>query len=288
MDIKIEMLRCFAEVARHGNLSDAAARLGRSPSAVSMMLKQLQDQLGQPLFASDRKTQLTPLGAFVLDQARAELDHFSHIKQSIAAYVAGEDTVLRIGVVPSAATFLPAVFSRVYDEMPTVRISLRDQDSEQILRGLAEGELDAGIATAPAQMFRLHRLGLLEDRFGVVCTAGHSLASLGRSITTADLHNHRFISNPLVGGLPDHSLRDLGEQAQIHVTNTVSILAMVEAGLGVTILPRTTVPVGQTSLAFLNLAISLPSRKVDAVFPQTSVLSKSQAVFRHALSRELG
>ena len=50
MAIKIEMLRCFVAVAEHGNLNDAANRLGRTPSAVSMSLKQLTDHLGAPLF----------------------------------------------------------------------------------------------------------------------------------------------------------------------------------------------------------------------------------------------
>lgn len=61
MAIKIEMLRCFATVAQTGNLAEAAAYLGRTQSAVSMTLKQLEENLGQRLFKSDRKNRLTPL-----------------------------------------------------------------------------------------------------------------------------------------------------------------------------------------------------------------------------------
>ena len=57
------MLRCFATVARSGNLADAGDKLGRTPSAVSMMLKQFEEHLGAPLFESERKSKLTALGA---------------------------------------------------------------------------------------------------------------------------------------------------------------------------------------------------------------------------------
>ena len=61
MAIKLEMLRYFVEVAKTGNLSQAAERLGRSPSALSMMLKQFEEHLGAPLFETDRKSNLTLL-----------------------------------------------------------------------------------------------------------------------------------------------------------------------------------------------------------------------------------
>ena len=56
------MLSCFAAVAESGNLADAGVRLGRTPSAISMTLKQMEDHLGARLFETDRKNRLTPLG----------------------------------------------------------------------------------------------------------------------------------------------------------------------------------------------------------------------------------
>jgi DNA-binding transcriptional LysR family regulator len=66
------MLRNFVAVAALGNLNDAADRLGRAPSAVSMSLKQLEEHLGAPLFASDRKNRLTALGRFTLAEGSRE------------------------------------------------------------------------------------------------------------------------------------------------------------------------------------------------------------------------
>ena len=74
--IKIETLRCFVAVAQSGNLADAALKLGRSTAAVSMKLKQLETHLDGRLFEAERKSVLTALGAFTLEEAIRELSHF--------------------------------------------------------------------------------------------------------------------------------------------------------------------------------------------------------------------
>ena len=99
MAIKIEMLRAFAIVAQTGNLAEAATRLGRTPSAVSMTLKSLEDHLGQRLFETDRKNRLTPLGDYVLEQAQAELRQFDGTLRAIEAYASSPKGLLRVAAV---------------------------------------------------------------------------------------------------------------------------------------------------------------------------------------------
>ena len=62
MTIKLELFRYFCAVAETGNLAEAADRLGRTQSALSMSLKQLEEHLGKKLFDGERKSQLSPLG----------------------------------------------------------------------------------------------------------------------------------------------------------------------------------------------------------------------------------
>ena len=83
MAIKIDMLRCFQAVANHGSLAAAATVLGRTPSAISMMLKQFEEHIGAPLFETARKARLTPLGALILTEAQRELGHFDRTIQAI-------------------------------------------------------------------------------------------------------------------------------------------------------------------------------------------------------------
>ncbi len=135
MAIKIDMLRCFGAVAQNGNLVDAAAQLNRSPSAVSMMLKQFEEHLGKPLFESDRKNKLTPLGQLILEQTLSELRQFDRTVQAIEGFASGEIGAISIASVPSvAATILPRALKRFMARYPDIRIELRDMDSTSVLR----------------------------------------------------------------------------------------------------------------------------------------------------------
>jgi DNA-binding transcriptional LysR family regulator len=265
MPIKIEMLRCFAVVARHGNLSEASQQLGRSPSAVSMMLKQFEDHLGEPLFETDRKSKLSPLGAFVLEQAEHELRQFDSTVQAIEGFAKARQGRVRIAAVPSVAgTILPQAISRYNKDFPEVLIELRDMDSASVLRELSRERVDIGIATASQYNGALHQQDLLSDAFGLVCPARHRLAGYQRALTWSDIAPHRFIANELSAQIPAPASKQLHENALLKVPTMTSILAMVQAGLGVTILPEMTAKLAEASgLVFCRLADSQARRQIQ-------------------------
>ncbi|MGI9416603.1 MAG: LysR family transcriptional regulator, partial [Geminicoccaceae bacterium] len=129
MAIKIDMLRYFVAVAESGNLADAADKLGRTPSAVSMMLKQFEDHLGAALFESERKSRLTALGTFTLDQATRELDHFERIVAAIEHFSRAKAGFVSIAAVPSVAeAILPSAVHDFLRDHPGVQIDIRDMD----------------------------------------------------------------------------------------------------------------------------------------------------------------
>ena len=135
--IKMEMLRCFVTVARSGNLGDAAETLGRTPSAVSMMLKQFEEHLGHPLFQSDRKNKLTPLGRFAFDEACREVAHFERTIAVISNFAKAKSGLVRMAAVPSVAgSILPIAINRFLSANPDVTLDVRDMDSASIHREL--------------------------------------------------------------------------------------------------------------------------------------------------------
>ena len=165
MAIKIEMLRCFVAVARSGNLADAADRLYRTPSAVSMMLKQLEGHLGAPLFVSERKSKLTALGAFVLDQAIAELEHFERSVSAIESFARSESGLVRIAAVPSVAeAMLPQVVRRFLRDYPGVWIDIRDMESSAVFRELERERVDLGVASGTNKPGRYRARSLILRR----------------------------------------------------------------------------------------------------------------------------
>lgn len=264
MALKIEMLRCFAAVARTGKLSEAAHQLNRTPSAVSMMLKQLEDHLGEPLFKTDRKNRLTALGSFVLEQAERELYQFDSTVHAIESYANARHGRVRVAAVPSvAATVLPRAITQFIRNFPGVEIELRDMDSTTILHELSRGRLDIGIASAGLSGGTLHCVELLSDQFGLVCTVDHPLTKQSTNLTWEMISQYTFIANNLSRLVTDSAFQRLHSEALLSVHNITSLLAMVRADLGVTILPEMTLQtVDGSEFAFLALPDSPPPRRI--------------------------
>lgn len=275
MAVKIEMLRGFATVARSGNLSDAAETLGRTPSAVSMMLKQLETHLGEPLFETDRKSKLTALGAFVLEQAEQELRQFDNTVKTIEGFAKATHGHVRIATVPSVAgTIIPQVFSRHIKDYGNVKIELRDMDSSSILHELSRGRIDIGIATLGQNSIGLNSRHLLSDTFGVICAPNHSLAQESGPLTWEMLAKERLIANSLSAGISAEPSVKLHEQALLSAHNLTSILGIVHANLGITILPEMAVRASDSAdLVFRPLAEPQVKREIHLLRRADSTLS---------------
>lgn len=286
MALKIEMLRGFATVARSGNLSDAAQALGRTPSAVSMMLKQLETHLGEPLFETDRKSKLTALGSFVLEQAERELQQFDNTVKAIEGFAKATHGQVRIATVPSVAgTIIPQVFSRHINDYGNVDIELRDMDSSSILHELSRDRIDIGIATLGQQNLGLSSQHLLSDRFGVICAPTHALARDTGPVTWDALANERLIANSLSAGISAELSILLHEKALLSAHNLTSIMGMVHADIGITILPEMAVRASNSAgLVFRPLEEPHAKRDIHILRRADSTLSPAARLLeRHIL-----
>lgn len=239
MNIKIQALETFVAVAESGNLVDAAERLHRTPSAVSMALKQLESHFGRRLFESDRKAQLTPIGRFLLEHARRELEHFEHTVRTMERYARGETGAVRLACVPSVATrLLPAVLRRFREQHTGVDVDVRDMDSESVCDALHLGRIDLGLASPVARSEGFLTSPLTRDALGVVCSAGHPLTRHSGPLSWCDLTGFEFIANGACRHIDDPWMRRLLADAALMVRNTTSLLALVAADAGITVLPR--------------------------------------------------
>lgn len=241
MYIKIEMLRAFAAVAHSGSLRAGAEALSKTPSALSMMLKQFESHLGEPLFETERKNRLTPLGLFVLEEADRQLQSFDSTVQAIEGFAQAKRGRVRIATVPSVTgTILAKTLAAHAEEFENLHIEIRDMDSKSVLRALSASEADIGIASVGGA----HSMGLeseliLTDRFGVVVRKDHPLAETEGEIHWDVLQPFRFIANSLSAGIDAPIAQGLHANANLWAHNTMSILAMVQSNLGYTILPET-------------------------------------------------
>ena len=239
MSIKISTLQTFVTVAECGKLTDAAQRLHRTPSAVSMALKSLEGHLGRPLFEADRKSRLTPLGEYVLEQAREALEHFDHAVRAMERYARNEVGSLSIACVPTVSTrILPQVFKPFTARWPGIDIDVRDMDSLSVLRELERGRVELGIATPLSLESEFESVLLTKDPFGVICSDQHPLNRCNSPLCWRDIEPYPFIANPICELIQDTEFRAILSRSTLTVRNTTSILSLVAANVGITVLPR--------------------------------------------------
>ncbi|WP_297767459.1 LysR family transcriptional regulator [uncultured Roseovarius sp.] len=236
--IRTEALRAFVTVSEHGNIRDAAEILCRTQSAVSMTLKQLEAELGGPLFESDRKNKMTDLGAFVLEMVGPLLRDHDRAIDLITGYARGYSGNLRIAAVPSvAALILPEMLKEFVQDRPDAEIDLFDTDSASVRRMLVRGHADLGIASPATEPDGLRAIPLFTDPLVFVCRADHPLAQEKTPLEWHHLNGVRLILNETLRGLESPEFRALSDAARLSVRNLTSLLAMVQADAGESILP---------------------------------------------------
>jgi DNA-binding transcriptional LysR family regulator len=280
MNIKPENLRTFVTVADCGTLQEASEILGRTPSAISMSLKQLSEQLNAELFETDRKSNLTPVGHFVLAESRRALSSFDESVRTIQGYTKGEMGMVRIATVPSVASHLmPSVVSRFRQQAPKVRLELRDTDSVMVATAVQNGSVDCGIASLSFASQDLRHELLLEEPFGLVCRPDHALARSKKPLQWKDLESVNFISNGLCAQIRDENFSRINSNTAIQVHNIVTLLGFIQQGMGVTLLPKLAVA-DHPEFCFLPLADKSAVRQLYFLENRHHRISPAGVVFK--------
>lgn len=236
--LRLEALRAFVEVADHGNIKDASERLYRTPAAVSMTLKQIEERLGASLFETDRKTTLTETGRFLYEQAVVLLRDHDRVMEQIEAQAKGRSGRLRIASVPSVATLLlPGFLQGFAATRPDLEIDLVDTDSRDVRLLVENGQVDLGISGLSADLPGLVSTPIFRDPLRLVCRADSALATHAETLDWGDLTGEAIIMNEASKVLPSPAFQALARDARFSVRNVASLVAMVQAGLGVTLMP---------------------------------------------------
>ena len=286
MAIKLEMLRVFRAVAEKGSLAGAAEVLGRTPSAISMMLAQLEDDVGAPLFEADRKNKLSPLGQLVLDESSRATDAFARSTDAIRRHAASLAGTVRVAAVPSAVvTVLPGVIGRFRAERPDVRLEISDVDSASVRRRVRLDEADIGIISA-ASSDRSGGNAILQDDLGIVCRSDGSIANEAGTTGAPSwdlLQLEALIANPLCSLVPNPVVANAIEACNLEARNTTALLTFVRAGLGATVLPRSAVDGEKDDLTFVVPVDPGTRRELRKIARTDSRLSPAAAAFWAAL-----
>lgn len=237
--ISLTGMRSFLAVVETGGIRAAADQIGRTPSAVSMTLKQLEEDIGAPLFAGERKTILSSVGRNVLEEARAMLAHYDRACAAMTSFAADRLGRCDVASVPSVAvTLLPGAISRVRAGGGWFDIHVRDINSSAIADAVENGVVEIGLCVLANKRPELSFEGLFNEPLDFVCSLDHPLAKSKSALTWARLEGSQLILNGSAAALGLPEIAELAGRSKLVASNVNSNLAMVEAGLGVTILPR--------------------------------------------------
>ena len=279
-------------IAIHDDQSflDAARRLGLTQSAVSMQIKSLEEDLGVTLFdRSVRPPSMMPVALAIVAPAREAIALVQSIREKVK-HSEGFSGRLALGVIPtSTVSFLPDCLSLVSRRYPGIQVTVESGLSAILLERVKTGVLDAAVITQPSEVHPDLRCEVLfRERLALI-----SAVDFNGPISLANLQDHpfiRFIRRIGVGQIIDRFLVSKGVHPSeyMELDSIEGVLAMVERGLGVAIVPERAV--GEThrqrlvvspiddldaarnvSFIFRNHAINLPLLEVVLASFQSAV-----------------
>jgi LysR family transcriptional regulator, carnitine catabolism transcriptional activator len=287
MRTSLATLRVFAAVAETGNIRLAAEQLGRTPSAISERLKQFEQEIGAPLFESGRKNRLTPVGSYVQTQVRDLLSHVDLKLASLQAYSRNAIGRIDIASVPSiATTILPGVIARFRGQWPAVEITARDADSRSVADLVQSGTVELGIASMSGERRALRFVPLFEEPLGIVCRRNDPLYRMRGARRWSDLRGRTLLANAISDGYEvDPAVPPA--QAPIVVYNVLSLLALVRAKIGITILPRLSVSEAQTDIGFIPIDEPDAKRTVGVITRTGEALSPAAAALLQIVRQQI-
>jgi LysR family transcriptional regulator, carnitine catabolism transcriptional activator len=293
MRINPQQLSAFLQLARTGSFSEAARLQGVSQPALSRTVQQLEEAVGQRLFdRTTRSVVLTPTGQELLPIAERLITELDSSFGELARFVEGRRGRVAVAALPSvAAVLLPPAIARYRKGHPEVEMVVLDGLSESVLDAVAQGRADMGLTIRPSPQATLAYRPLLSDEFGLVCRPDDALAGDG------PLPWSVFEGRPFVAMAPESSVRQMTDAAFLQAGLAIPPLYgcaflgttghLVAAGLGITALPRLTMPLlGQLGLVWRRLERPVMRRQIGAVTRVGRTLAPAALAFLEALGQQ--
>ncbi|OEY66995.1 LysR family transcriptional regulator [Marinobacter sp. X15-166B] len=285
-ELKIQQLRYIVAIVDEGSFHGAARRMHRSQPALSMAVRELEQRLEQALFERGSKTGLTPFGAYCVPRFRELLGMHDRIARDVSLQAEGREGHIHIAVVPSVASrVMPALLAEFITRFPGLNINLHDENAEAVCNMVTAGEVELGITSLWQNNDSLDYSHLFADEVGVVCRQDHPLAAQ-RSLGWRELQGEKLIRNGTSRLLLNTAAASLVENSEFYISNMISLIAMLEAGAGVTTLPQLAFPEHRPELRFIPLHDPSVVRRIGLVkASQRSLTPAAQAMEAFVLDK---
>lgn len=264
--LKIQQLRQFVIAARNQSFRVAALETHRSQAAITLAMRALQEEAGGQLFEDGHQARLTPLGQALLPLLNELITVHDRVQNEMRRIVRGEQGSVTLALMPSLAEeWLPGMLHRYRHEHPGVKIHAADVSSPRVTEMVESGLAELGVAGLAAPNVLLRHTPVARDSFGVVCRPDHRIAASGKSVQWKTLRDETLIGNTTFHALQGHDLGSWLETPDLVLQNRGSLIAAVQAGLGITVLPALARPPARHGLAFVPLTAPRVTRIVGTL-----------------------
>ncbi|OVZ61288.1 hypothetical protein CDO44_06530 [Pigmentiphaga sp. NML080357] len=274
MNLTIKQLRAFVNVVNAGSFTEAAKRLYVTQSALSLLLRELESELGVRLLdRTSRRTELSTAGAEFYPLAvkvLEDLDHAVHSTLQLHERLRGSVRVACTLLYGQA--LMPKILARFGERFPGIAVRMLDLPNEQVLARVAAGEADLGVAPQRATPAGLAQERLFQDRIQLICPQDHPLVRR-KKVTWAEALEYPFITLPLdFTARLQADLTAWSEALKLEPAHSVAYLTtalgMVQWGHGLTALPAYSTPLLR-SFGLAGIAVRDP-----VIYRQVSVFTR--------------
>ncbi|WP_210492987.1 LysR substrate-binding domain-containing protein [Microvirga antarctica] len=255
-------LSLYRHVVEAGSITRGAERANLALAAASTRIRNMEKSLGTPLLLRGRQgVETTPAGRTLLQHARILLSQAERLREDLGTYTGGLTGQIRILSNTNALTeFLPEALGTFLTAHPQVSIDLEERLSDEIVGLIAGGVGDIGIVAGTVDTGRLQTYPFRSDRFVLVLPGHHPLAAT-REIAFAEVLNHDFVgldrASALQRFLADKASR-IGQPLRLRVQlrSFDAVCRMVEAGVGLGIVPETTAQRASRTMAIATIGLA--------------------------------
>lgn len=283
INFTLKQLRYFEALARHGHFGRAAEACSISQPALSVQIKELEEELGAPLFErSARQVRLTGFGEEFAQRVRIVLravEELADLGRKARANPVGR---LRIGVIPTIAPYLlPTIIRDLYAAHDGIDIHVRETLTPRLIHELSEGRIDTAIVALPVSEPAFTEVALFKEPFLLVRPDSET----GRPAPDGDaLRDMRLLLLEEGHCFRDQALSFCNINAKLprdglDGSSLSTLVQMVGAGIGVTLIPEMAVDVEtrRAAVSVTRFSNPQPSRTIGMIWRKTSPLADQLA-----------
>lgn len=263
--MELRHLKYFKTVAEELHFGKAAKRLNMAQPPLSLQIRQLEEELGVPLFRrTKRSVTLTQEGHVFLEKVYQLLENLNESIETVRLVNRGESGEIVIGFLASAAyDVLPSIIKSYRHHYPSIHVTLKQLTTAEQLKALQDETIDIGIISEPIETTLFNYEIIRQEPMVVALPSNHSLTRAQHPITLSDLASEAFIltgrkENQLhydkvinscgLAGFSPHILQETKEMS--------TLISLVSAGIGIAIVPSSIQSLLQNEVVYREISDS--------------------------------